>query len=263
MAGLEIGTAKAVAEAAIELIGKAQKQGWLDNLVTALRRKPRILVLGATGTGKTAFVESLIDNVPKAIDPMNRTQFVEQYRIKISKEPFIFIDTPGQIRHARRRRQAIKEALNVQNGVAGIINVVSFGYHEASTVSRPAINAAGKVAESFLSQQRRVETALLDEWTELLGADSSVQWLITVVTKADLWWKRQEEALEHYRSGDYYRKLGDAQLLKPVVLEYCAVFQKFYSQGLMSGVYQDSDRIRAKAQIIRALLAAIGREHHA
>ena len=56
--------------------------------------------------------------------------------------------------------------------------------------------------------------------------------------------------------------LGEAQLLKPVVLEYCSVFQKFYGQVPMSGDFQDSDRIRVKAQMIRTLLAAIGKEHN-
>ncbi len=104
---------------------------------------------------------------------------------------------------------------------------------------------------------------MLNEWTPFLGGLDSVGWLITVVTKADLWWKRRDEVLPHYQTGPYFRALGEAQSLKPVVLEYCSVFQKFYGQGAMSGDFQDSDRIRAKAQMIRSLLAAIGNEYQA
>lgn len=255
MAGLEIGTAKAVAEAAIDVISKAHKQGWLDRLTSALRKKHRVLVLGATGTGKTAFLESSTEVVPKAIELMNRTEFNEKYRIKISKELFIFTDTPGQRLHTRRRQEAMREVLKSKGGVAGIINLVSYGYHEASTVKLPAIKAS-KVPASFLEQRREVEIAMLDEWKDLLGGAESAKWLVTVVTKADLWWKQREDVLDYYRSGQYHQALSEARNLKPVVLEYCSIFQKFYGQVPMSGDFQDSDRIRVKAQMIRTLLAA-------
>lgn len=260
--GLEIGTAKAVAEAAIDVISKAHKQGWLDKLISALRNKHRVLVLGATGAGKTAFLESLTETIPKAIESMNRAQFNEKYRIKISKDLFIFTDTPGQHLHTRRRQEAFREVLKMKGGVAGIINVVSSGYHEASTVEFPTIKASTKVPESFLEQRREVEIAMLEEWRDLLGGAESAKWPVTVVTKADLWWRQREGVLDYYRSGQYHQALGEAQNLKPVVLEYCSIFQKFYGQIPMSGDFQDSDRIRVKAQMIRTLLAAIGREHN-
>lgn len=263
MVGLEIGTAKAVAEAAIDIISKAHKQGWLDRLASALRKKQHVLVLGATGTGKTVFLESLAEVVPRAIDLMNRTEFVEKHHIKISKRPFVFADTPGQIKHARERKSAIKEAIRIKGGIAGVINLVAYGYHESRAIKSPPIESSGLVSESFLEQQRKVEIDLLDEWTPLLGGrDSDAGWLITVVTKADLWWKRRDEVMAFYESGPYYQALGEAQLLRPVVLEYCSIFQKFYGRGLMSGDFQDADRIRVKAQMIRTLLAAIGREHY-
>jgi len=263
MAGLEIGTTKAVAEAAFDLIDKARKQGWLDKLIDALRKKHRVLVLGATGGGKTAFLESLSEIVPKAIDLMNRTEFVERYHVRISKQPFIFTDTPGQIHHKARRVAAIKDAMTEKSGIAGVINVVSYGYNESRAVAKPEIKSNGKVSETFLKEQRQLEIDMLDEWAPLLGGVESTNWLITVVTKADLWWKQRDKVLAHYESGPYYQALGEAQSLKPVVLPYCAVFQKFYEQVTMSGDYEDADRIQAKAQMIRTLLAAIGNEHHA
>lgn len=267
MAGLEIGTAKAVAEAAIDVISKAHKQGWFDKLVSALRQKHRVLVLGATGTGKTAFLESLNEVVPKAINLLNRTEFVEQRRIKISKELFVFTDTPGQIIHADRRKKAIKEAMRVKGGIAGIINLAAYGYHESSPLKTVALRnigrKTGKVDEKFLAQQRQAEIDLLGEWTPLLGGPDSAGWLITVVTKADLWWDRREQAMAHYQDGPYYHALQDAQSLNPVVLEYCSIFQKFYGQGVMSGEFGDADRTRAKEQLIRQMMAAIGKETNA
>lgn len=150
----------------------------------------------------------------------------------------------------------------MEGGVEGIINVVSYGYNEASSVMLPAIGASAKIPKSFLKQQRELEIAMLDEWKGLLGDGESARWLVTVATKADLWWKQQEKVMNYYAGGRYQQALGEAQLLKPVVLEYCSVFQKFYGQVSMSGDFQDSDRIRVKAQMIRTLLAAIGKEHN-
>ena len=86
-------------KAAIELIKLARKQGWLDNLFSALRKKHRVLVLGTTGAGKTNLLASLTEAVPQAIDEINRTEFVKERALKIAKQPFIFIDTPGQAQH--------------------------------------------------------------------------------------------------------------------------------------------------------------------
>jgi energy-coupling factor transporter ATP-binding protein EcfA2 len=263
MAGLEMGTAKAVAEAAIEIISKAHKQGWVDKLISALRKKHRVLVLGATGAGKTAFLDSLSEVVPKAINLMNRTEYVEKYHVRISKRPFILVDTPGQIPHRSKRIAAIREAMKEKSGIAGIINVVSYGYLESRAIAKPEIKSNGRVSETFLKEQRQVEIEMLDEWIPLLGGVESAGWLITVVSKADLWWRQRDKVLAHYETGPYYEALGEAQSLKPVVLPYCSIFQKFYEEGTMSGDFEDADRIQAKAQMIRTLLAAVGGKHHA
>ncbi len=252
----EVGVSAAVA--AIELVQLAHKQGWFDRLITALRKKHRVLVLGPTGTGKTLFLKSLTEAVPEAIDLMSRTEFVDAKHIRISKQPFVFIDTPGQTLHRSRRIQAIREEM--KNDIAGVINVVSYGYHESRAVNRKGAIANGRVDKSFLERQRQQEMRQLHEWTPLLGAKETTGWLITVVAKADLWWGQRNQVRKHYESGAYYEALGPAKELNPVVLEYCSVFQKFYGEVRMSGEFQDRDRDRARADILREILAAIGRK---
>lgn len=241
--------------AAIELVQLAHKQGWFDRLLTALRTKHRVLVLGPTGTGKTLFINSLTEAIPEAIDLMSRTEFVERKHIKITKHPFIFVDTPGQAHHRPRRIQAIREEM--KEGIAGIINVVSFGYHESRAVSIKGAIQDGRLDEAFLKRQRDHEIRQLKEWSELLGGRESANWLITVITKADLWWDRREVVRAHYESGPYYQSLGSAKSLNPTVLEYCSVFQKFYGEIHLSGDFEDRDRVRARADLLRGLLAAI------
>jgi energy-coupling factor transporter ATP-binding protein EcfA2 len=248
----------AEAKLAIKLIELAVKQGWIDRLVDALKKKHRIIVLGSTGAGKTNFIDSLTALVPKTIGQMERTEFAKHNAIKISKSPFIFVDTPGQLHHHSRRIKAIREAMRKK--IAGVINVVSFGYHEGRTGKREALRVDGTIKESFLEKNRKVEIEALDDWKILLGGRETVDWLITVVTKADLWWNQRDEVLEYYQRGAYYEALGTAQSLNPVVLEYCSVFHKFFGEGPLSGTFDEDDRVRLRAHLLRELLSAVSEE---
>jgi len=246
----------AEAEAAIELLKLAHKQGWLDRLLTALRKKHNILVLGCSGAGKTAFLESLTATIPTAIDRMNRTEFAQKHAIRIAKLPFVFVDTPGQKLHSSRRLSAVREAM--KQPIAGVINIVSYGYHE-SRVGKDAAVSAGAVNERYLEGRRLEEIAALSEWTPILGDRSVAGWLMTVVTKADLWWNRRDAVVQHYSEGPYAEALEAARALRPTVVEYCSVFQKFYGDAPMSGEFQDGDRARVKGHLLEQLLAAVGK----
>jgi hypothetical protein len=100
----------------------------------------------------------------------------------------------------------------------------------------------------------------LREWSELLGDVRTSNWLITVVNKADLWWKRRNDVYGYYREGDYFKALGAAQTLQPVTLEFSSILKRFWSEGTMSGTFDDADRSRTRADLLRALLSAVGRQ---
>lgn len=257
---MAVGELYAGAKAGLQLVSIAQqahKQGWLDKLATVWRKKHKILVLGSSGVGKTNFIESLTQMLPSAIDAMNRTEFCQKHSVKIAKTPFEFIDTPGQIPHKSRRLEAITQAIT---GCSGVINVVSYGYHEGRTGKQNAILPNGKISTDFLQRGRTLELTSLQEWTSLLGAAGTPTWLMTVVTKADLWWHLREEVLTHYQEGAYAKKLRDVQMMKPVVLEYCSVFHKFYREGALSGYFDEADRAQLKEHLLRQLLTAVAKQ---
>src|SRR5439155_6736704 len=174
---------------ALELIEIAKKQGWIDKLWTVFSKKYTVLVFGTSGVGKTNFITSLTELVPNAIDALNRTKIAEKHRVKILDHPFTFIDTPGEELQAPQRIRVIQEAL--RKGVSGIINAAAYGYHEGPA-SKADVLDGGAVRDSYLAQRREIEISAIREWAAVLGAREVSNWLITVVTKADLWWDSKE-----------------------------------------------------------------------
>lgn len=232
----------------------AKEQGWIDALRDFLRKKRRVLVLGSSGVGKTALIQSLMGNKPVPIHHADRTVASYKVRIDLAGTPFILTDTPGQEAHRRERAKAIVSSVGALDA---IINVVSYGYHEYTLGKDAAINEEGKPDQAFLEKRRQIELEALDEWTEILAPDEKCR-LITVISKADLWWDDHKAAFSHYEAGDYFKRLGAARHLSPVVRHYCAFFQRFYGVAPMSGYFDDADLDRAKVHLLRTLAEATG-----
>ncbi len=188
-----------------QIITIAQKQGWLKRVQTTLRKKHYVLVLGASGTGKTNFINSLTELAPEAIDRISRTASVVNHHVLIEGIPFIFIDTPGQQQHSSRRREGVQEASRKR--AEGIINVVSYGYHEATASVREVVTPEKTPQSAFLEERRNEEIRSLNEWVSVISTVGDVSWLMTVVSKADLWWNDQETVLNHYNSDSYAKAI--------------------------------------------------------
>jgi hypothetical protein len=251
----------AVHVSAEQIIELAKKEGWFQRIINTFRKKHNILVLGTTGTGKTNLIYSFTEFIPEAINFMNRTEVMQKHRIMINSHPFIFIDTPGQELHKSRRIEAIQEAMS--RNISFIINVVSYGYHEYRRRTRGVFLPNGSINKRYLEMHRIQEIKGLSEWTPILGNKHITKGLITVVSKADIWWKKEQwdTILNHYKSGDYYNALGEAKILEPIVLPYCSVFHKFYGEGNLSGQFDETDRINFRVQLLKSMLALIGKEN--
>lgn len=254
-----ISTALTIAKAAsttVSLAKQAKELGLFEKLINVFKKKHKILVLGATGVGKTSFINSITDDFPKAISRLNRTEFAKTHSLQIDKKIFNFTDTPGQIQHKERRLEAIREAMK---GIDGIINVVAFGFHETKTGKQDALTKTGKLKPEFLEIQKKGEIDFLNEWTALIGNQDTAKWLITLVNKADLWWNQKDEVLKFYQGGKYFEKLNSAKSLSPITLHYSAVFHRFYDEFPISGTFDDSDRLNSKENLLATLLEAIAK----
>jgi hypothetical protein len=214
-----------------------------------------ILILGATGVGKTSFCKSLFGEIAN-ISRENRSDDNDEIIGQIEKKVFLkLIDTPGEKSHEAKRKTAIREAMKF--GSLGIINVVAFGLHEGKFSKRDAVNRQSKPSATFLKSRRKAEIELLAEWANVIcGEGGPADWVTTVVTKADLWWENTAEqpVIQYYESDRYTPALGNAKDIPHTVKPYCSMRHLFYDSVPMSGYYSDRKAEEHHAQLIAHIL---------
>ena len=238
-------------------IGK--ELGLWERFLNAFKKKRKILVLGASGAGKSQFVASLTPKLPFSLPSQPRTVDVHKKRAKIDKTPFILVDTPGQLHDEAKRKKAISDS--IRDGVEGIINVVCYGYHEdeeaRSAFAKP--KSTNSIANKpYLRCRRKVELEQLAEWVPIIDRQTS-KWILTIVTKADLWWPDTEnEVSETYQTGEYAEKFGDFSIIHHV-LPYCSVIEPFYGTKT-SGVFGDHHRTVLRENLFKTILRLSGVE---
>src|SRR4051812_33686845 len=81
----------------------AKKENLIRRAVNFFKKRRRILVLGASGAGKTQFVQSLGARLTNEIRRENRTQKPTKHLYEVDQKPFAFVDTPGEIGHKAER----------------------------------------------------------------------------------------------------------------------------------------------------------------
>jgi energy-coupling factor transporter ATP-binding protein EcfA2 len=219
------------------------------------RTAQEVLVLGASGAGKSSFLKLMTGENPN-IARIERTTKSRPVTGKIENSFFRLMDTPGQPDEVYRneRKKTILEA--ARENRLGIINVVAHGYHEETVVASEAVNDR-KARKSYLESRRQLEIDLLSEWTETLcGEGGAAAWMITVVTKADLWWVAGDDqpALAHYQTGSYFVDLGSARRIPHDVRPYSSQNQLFYNNVPMSGFYTDEQRLADHNRLIAKML---------
>lgn len=234
----------------------AIKSDLFSKLLTLFKHKHKILVLGASGVGKTQLVRALKDDIVESIPASERTSFTEKTKIIFDGLPFLFVDTPGHIYYQSTRQKAIQSA--IRTGVSGILNVVCYGYHEGVAKARDAISKSGIAKSEYLKKGREMEVDRLSEWVPLIDKDV-VDWVITVITKADLWWPASGEIYAHYTEGSYRKMLGNLPILvQHTVLPYCSIIEPFYGHRV-SGKLGNRDKQHMHNYFLNTLLSAVGK----
>jgi len=231
---------------------------------TAIFKKPRstkssffrenikyyLIVTGVSGTGKTALIQTLSGENPY-IPHDERTNHPTRHQLFSDTLAFELIDMPGQEWHESIRIEELdrlKREHRENHMSIGVINVVSNGYLEGpigNYVIDPVVD--DKVNHEYLKQARRTEMLQIPEWTKRLFDDPPIaDWLLTVVSKADLWWAPRAWRDIKFSYGnpksDYFKLIGRNAQRFHRVIPFSAINHLFYDTVPMTGYYSDEQK---------------------
>jgi len=217
-----------------------------------LKSNKRILLFGSSGSGKSQFIESLNNSINTAL----RTHSTKTNKIPLANLPLKFIDTPGHDQYKFARREEIDKI--IKSGVEGIINIVSYGYHETGEVDGNTVfSEDGKIKVKYLESNKTYEKRQLAEWLPRISPNQNVKWIINLVTKADVWWDDKENVQLYYEKGDYGKEFDQyRKFMKVINLPYCSLVKPFFGEVNSSKFGEQEKRI-LKSHLLNELIGIL------
>lgn len=225
---------------------------WWEGLVYVTNyycRKPvNVIVYGTTGAGKTEFVRALMGQNVDVVNPP-RTRFYIGKRLVLKDGRKIrFYDVPGHS-SLKQQRQAVTEMI-LKKKIKGIINVTTYGYNDAEeaedvTIFKVSDSVIPIVKNDYLTKNRLRELEQIREWEGFITSSNKIEWVITVVNKADIWHENKEEVMNYYQSGIYYDSFVKTieKVCKTGVFPYCSIISPFANRPMALSF---SERDKAK-----------------
>lgn len=226
-----------------------------------------VVVYGASGVGKSEFCRSLLGRSLSQEIP--RTVFYNEEDLTLPDGHKIrFLDLPGHISYETNR----KEALNVTSKVKsfGIINVVSYGYHEVAEAKNLKMfkipndtNEVAQIATQYQKYNIKLELEQAREWHSAVVNKYKVDWIITVVNKADIWFAQSEEILDYYQcNGDYTKSLlGEHSKFVKYVFPYCSIISPFCKKPMVLE-FGEREKEQMRLQLLNCIKKLVDSKAH-
>lgn len=224
-----------------------------------------VLVYGASGAGKSEFCRAFLEKPVTEVKP-KRTHMYEEFDWVFEDGNKIrFLDLPGNKVYEDRRNKVLKK---ISKKNYGIINVVSYGYHEAPGARDVKIfkvpNDASEKIPVIDTQYHKLnldmELEQAKEWIKCLGDSyrTNLRWVVTVLNKADVWWNDIDMIRNYYsEDGAYskavYEKHGSVQI---DAYPYCSIIEPFGSKPMVL-TFGERDKIKMHRILKEDLLKLI------
>lgn len=217
---------------------------WLDikkKCIGWFSRPFKIVVYGESGSGKTQFLHTILE-----LDTYSeqRTQDFKIYKFQLPDGHKIeFIDTPGN-KTLSSVRADLRKRFN-KGEISGIINIVANGYQSSPDVDLSQVFRAGTniVKPDYLRSNRKMELDQLEEWKDYVDADSHVKWFITVVNKADIWYKDKKNTMDYYQGGDYFASVKELKHVCSLkFFPFCSIIAPFCGRTMELVMSQKDQR---------------------
>jgi hypothetical protein len=190
---------------------------WRGDETAAQKERPGILFLGAGGAGKSTLGRIISDEYNLLLDPPGEYQesiSVEEYRLGDDPDTEILVP-PGQ---SHRRDSTWNELLaGVTKGkYRGIVLINAYGYHTLGQISyreTKSYKRSGEdgFLESYLTDRRTEEVSVLSRIADAIRLTHDRVWMLSLISKQDLWWPQRPDVESHYREGKYGKIIDDLQ----------------------------------------------------
>lgn len=245
---------------------------WIDGIIYVFNyycRSPyRVAVFGTSGAGKTEIIRALVEEPVGERDP-ERTGFYQKKVMQLKNgRKILLIDAPGHSTLVTERN-AVTEMI-VGKKIKGIINVVTYGYNEAIETEDVTIfkvpstssSVTREVKDEYLNTNRKNELNQINEWSKFITGKSKIEWVITIVNKADIWYNKKEKVLDYYNNGEYYTGFTSSisQVCTTNVFPYCSLIAPFGKKTMLLD-FSEREKTKMHNDLKKNLLSLVSHVH--